>query len=393
MTTTSSVFDELRESLQSGGVEACLARLVEQLEAQKKHQELFEARKMQARSELGLPLLSNELPESLSDDERRQLEDKLIDAYRTIYRDVGLSMFRNRELGQGWTLLQAAGEEEAAARELETMEVDEDVLDEFVDVALNQGAAATLGFAAVLEHYGTCNAITTYEQVMYGRPLSVRQSAAAMLVDHLHEELLATLKADIAQQEGSEPAATALRELVAGRDWLFSQGAYHIDTTHLASTVRFARVLEDEPNLRTAIDLTEYGRRLEEPFQYEGEEPFKEIYPSHALYFHALLGEQVDEALEYFRSRAQEVDPAEQGTAAAEVYIALLDRTGRHAEAAQATIELIPPGVHTFGLAPSLFELCERAGDFEPLISACKERDELLGFAAGLIHSQLSSTS
>ena len=89
---------------------------------------------------------------------------------------------------------------------------------------------------------------------------------------------------------------------MADREWLFQDNAYHIDTTHLASTVRIARVLADPADLRLALDLTEYGRRLSQQFQYQGDEPFVETYPSHALYFQALLGENVEEALAYFQA-------------------------------------------------------------------------------------------
>jgi hypothetical protein len=388
LSTLSTTFDELEESLQSGGVSACLARLADLLEEHKKFQELFEARKMQVRHELGLPLLSNDLPAELSAEERRQIEDKLIDSYREVYRDVGLLMFRNLELNRGWMLLHAAGEEQLAAKELESLEVESESMDEFIEVALNQGVSPALGFRAVLEHYGTCNAITTYDQVMHGRPLADRQMAAAMLVRHIHRDLLSNVKADIARHEGSEPSGEQLAELIAERDWLFGQGSYHIDTTHLASTVRFARVLDDEESLRLAIDLTDYGRRLDKQFQYAGDEPFADIYPSHSLLFHAMIGEQIDEALAYFRERAYSVDIRHEGAGAAETYIALLDRLGRSEEAARESLNLIPPGIYTRGLAPTLFELCEKTGDFSLLISACREREDLLGFAASLIKAK-----
>ena len=81
-----------------------------------------------------------------------------------------------------------------------------------------------------------------------------------------------------------------------------------------------------------------------------------------------------------------------EGAGAAETYIALLDRLGRTDEAARETVELIPPGIYTRGLAPTLFELCEKTGNFAPLVSACREREDLLGFAAGLIQSKLRSS-
>ena len=385
---TESAFALLQRAMEQGDVKTCLQTLIEQLQARRQLQELFEARRMEVRHRLGLPLLSTDLPEDIAADERRELEDKLIDGYRDVYRDVGLLMLKEGQLSQGWMLLQAAGEEEVAKAELSTMQVDEELIDEFIDVALRQGVAPILGFSAVLENYGTCNAITTYDQTMHGRPLADRQGAAALLVDHIHEELTATVKADIEQQKGSEPTEATLAELVADRQWLFGDGSYHIDTTHLASTMRFARCLEDEASLRKALDLTEYGRRLDTPFQHEGDEPFRDVYPAHALYFHALLGEQVEEALAYFRARAEEVDIAHEGSTAAETYIALLDHCGQSGKAAEATVRLIPPGIYTQGLAPSLFELCDKAGDFSTLIEACQQRNDLLGFAAGLIQSR-----
>ena len=65
--------------------------------------------------------------------------------------------------------------------------------------------------------------------------------------------------------------------------------------------VRFARLLESPELLKLAHDLTEYGRRLGEEFQFKGEPPFAEPYASHGLFFDAQLGRRVDEALAYFR--------------------------------------------------------------------------------------------
>src|SRR5207247_1071093 len=128
------------------------------------------------------------------------------------------------------------------------------------------------------------------------RPRDEQAPAARLLLRQLHEDLVANVKADIARQEGQPPNAQTLRELVHDRDWLFQDNSYHLDTTHLAATVRIARALTDPDDLRLALDLTEYGRRLGQPFQYQGDEPFGEMYPANALYFHALLGENIDEA-------------------------------------------------------------------------------------------------
>jgi hypothetical protein len=258
-------------------------------------------------------------------------------------------------------------------------------------VALHEGVDPRRGFGLVLGHYGTCNAITTFESSMHQQPRDVQAAAAGMLVEHLHEELLATVRSDIARQEGREPPEKTLAELVAERDWLFAEGAYHIDTTHLSSTVRFARLLSDPRQLRLAIDLTEYGRRLVTQFQYQGEEPFTDHYPSHALYFQALLGENVDAALAYFRQQAETVDLDQIGTIAVEVYIDLLDRIGRRDEAIDAWLSMLPADRRTLGIAPSLFDLSRRAGSFDRAAEFYLQHDNLLGYATCLLSSRQAS--
>jgi hypothetical protein len=258
-------------------------------------------------------------------------------------------------------------------------------LQDIIEISLHEGVDPALGYRLVLANYGTCNAITTFEGALLGRPKADQQAAAGLLLKHLHSELLANVRADVARQEGTEPAERTLAALVANRDWLFADNNYHTDTTHLAAVVRFARLIEDPALVELAYDLTEYGRRLGPQFQFAGEEPFADVYPAHGLFFAAQLGRQVDEALDYFRRRAQAADVAESGTAPAEVYIALLNRLKRYDDAIRATIELVPPGVRTSGLAPNLLELSRLAGDYGPLMAACRQRGDLVSFTAGLL--------
>ena len=384
MSTVSSEFDQLQAELESGGVAAVLDRLAEQLREKKKYHELFEALKMQVRHRTGLPLLYSDSGDELDEDKRNQLEDGLIDACR----EVGMLLLQDGHVREGWMYLRPVGDKDKVAGVLADIEVDDDNMDEIIEVALHEGVAPRLGFELVLEHHGTCNAITTFEGAMPHRSKPEQQEAAVALLRHVHQELTATVKADIAQQEGNEPPETTLRELVADREWMFLENSYHIDTTHLASTVRFSRILDDEESLRLALDLTEYGRRLSEQFQYQGDEPFAEMYPSHALYFQARLGENVDEALSYFRNKAEGLEVAEHGTVGIEVFVELLARLGRHQEAIETNIKLTPPDAQPYGYAPSLLELSQEAGDFQPLIQYCRDNDDLLGFATGLVHSK-----
>ena len=248
--------------------------------------------------------------------------------------------------------------------------------------------AVALGYRLVLERFGTCNAITMFDSVLAGRPRADQQAAAELLVRHLHAELLSNLRADIERHEGTAPSEPNLAQLVAQRPWLFGEHAYHIDTTHLASTVRIARMVELPEVLELAADLTEYGRRLDSQLQFAGEEPFGETYPGHGLFFGESLGRDVEPALEHFRVRAEQLPVNQVGTLPAEVYVVLLSRLGRHGEALEAAARLLPADRRTTGFAPTLLELAQRAGRYEPLLSACRQQDDLVGYATGLIARQ-----
>jgi hypothetical protein len=201
----------------------------------------------------------------------------------------------------------------------------------------------------------------------------------------VHEDLLGSVRADIARQEGREPAKSTLQELVHDRDWLFQDNSYHLDTTHLAATVRIARALSDADDLRLALDLTEYGRRLSPQFQYQGDEPFGDLYAASGLYFQALLGNNVDEAVGYFQDKAQSLAPEQHGYGPIETYVDLLTRLSRHREALEAAMRFGLGSIQPLGAAPPLVELARRAGDASAVLEHCRAKDDLLGFAAALV--------
>lgn len=384
MASVESEFDQLKEALERGGVTTALDQLAGYLRENKKYHELFEALKMKVRQELGLPLTYSDVGDELDESTRTKLEDGLIDACR----DVGTALLREGAVREGWMYLRPVGDRMAAAAELAKIEANEENVEALIEVALHEGVDPKRGYGLVLEHHGTCNAITTYESVVVRQSTAAQQAAAGLLVEHVHSELLATVRADIAQQQGAEPTEESLKELVADRDWLFGEHSYHLDTTHLASTVRFSRLLEDESQLRLALDLTAYGRRLSSQFQYKGDPPFTDIYPSHSLYLGALLGDDVDAAVEYFRERAETLDPGEHGGLPVEAYVQLLERLGRHEVALDALLKFVEaqPNAAT-QVVPLMLELSQKAGNFEKLAAYCRGRGDLLGYATAKLCS------
>jgi hypothetical protein len=374
-------FENLKSELDAHGPDAVLAQVAKQLRGEKKYHELFEALKMQVRRKLRLPISTSEGADSLSEAKRNELEEGLVAACR----EVGTLLLKEGKVREGWMYLRPVGYRAEAAKLLADVKPSDDNTEEIIEVTLHEGVDIARGFGLVLESYGTCSSITTYDSSVARRPRKEQEPAARLLLHRLHADLLGSVKADIARQEGTQPKEKTLKELVADRDWLFQENSYHIDTTHLASTTRIARNCSDPADLRLGLDLTEYGRRLSAQFQYQGDEPFAETYPAHSLYFQALLGENVEEALAYFKNKAEMLDPQYHTLVPAETYVDLLARLGRYKEAVAAAIALSKPGVQPVGIAPSLLELAEKAGDYSAVLEYCKGRGDTLGYAAALV--------
>jgi hypothetical protein len=378
-----ALFARLQSEMSRGGPDAVLEAAAQALRSEKRYHELFEVLKMQVRRRLGLPVTYTAGGDDLPEEQRNLLEEGLLSACR----EVGTLLLAQGRVREGWMYLRPVGDRQQAAALLAKIVPDEDNTEELIEVALHERVDIGRGYELVLKTYGTCNAITTFDSSVARRPRHEQAPAARLLLRQVHTDLVANVRADIARQEGSQPNETTLKGLVEDRDWLFQEHSYHLDTTHLAATVRIARVLSDPEDLRLALDLTEYGRRLHQQFQYQGDEPFAQIYPAHALFFQALLRENIDTALQYFRTKAEMIDPQYHGMASIETYVDLLARLGRHHEALEEAIRLAPSSGQPAGIAPSLLELAEKAGDYAAFLDYCRKRGDLLGFAAGLVQA------
>jgi hypothetical protein len=389
MTATETGFEQLTQKLASEGTLNVLEELIRQLRESKRFHDLFEALKMRVRFQLQLPLLYSDSGDDLSAEQRDQLEEGLIEACR----EVGLALIAEGLPREGWMYLRPVGDRLEAAQALKQLDADEEILDELIEVCLHEGVDVERGFGLVLQYHGTCNSITTFESMLYQGGKSDLRGVCKMLVRHVHEELKGSLAADIERQSGAAPTETTIGGMVADRDWLFGEHIYHIDTTHLASTVRFARMLDDPELLELALDLTEYGHRLHEQFQYPQEEPFVDLYEASALYLEGLLGRKVEECKAYFSERASAVDSAEHGNMAKEVYVDLLQRLQDPVGAVKASLELELPNAQSLGVAPTLLELCEAANNFDALMEYSRSNDNLLGYGMALLKASSKKPS
>ena len=396
---TNDDFMMLEQLADKEGLQAAAQELVERMRQQKLYPELFEARKMLHRVELGLPPVQvdpigaqGKKSEAIQQDPQVQdeLDKRLLDACR----EVGGGLMRSGRLQEGWMYLRAVGDDAFASEAMAAVEPTQDNLDLLLNLYVHEGVDIGRGTELCLKMRGTCNTITMLDSIVAMRGRSDQQAAVEALVKHVHQELLANLIADVTRrmpqvQAPEDRSIVAWLGLVPG---LLRDGTYHLDTTHLASTVRFARVLDDPSTLKLAADLAEYGRQLHAQYQYSSEEPFADLYPMSLAWFRALMGEHVDAALRVFRQKAESIDLEEHGTIGIETYADLLARIGRPDEAGKYLIRTMPDGMRPFGVAPSLIELSSASGEFQPMKDHAKQRGDLIGFAAALLQSKHPQT-
>jgi hypothetical protein len=360
-----------------------LETLIDHLESSGQFHELFEALKMKLRFDLGLPAAQAEQEDRLGDETESRLEQGLILACRR----VGEAFVRAGKVPEGWMYLRPVGDRGLAAQLLNAIQPDEDNYQDLINVLVHEAVDVRRGYRIALERLGTCNCITIFEQSLVTRPRCDQQAAADLLVRHVHRELLGNLRADIERRTGALPQDLWAESLLDTHPNLLKDGTYHLDTSHLAATVRFARVLDDPEPLRLALDIAIYGSKLHPQYQYPGEEPFLDLYPASIIFFRALLGQNVDAAIRYFTTKADKVDQQHYGLLAVEILIDLLSRCGRYPEAILEHRQRIDQGARTMGISPSLLQLSQRLGNFDVMREICRERGDLLSFTAALMHS------
>ena len=345
---------------------------------------LFDLRMLHAKVRLGLPVGR---PESLSDVPRERRAE-IEQAYREAGREAGQSLLDRGEVAPAWSYFQAIGEpgpvrEAIAAAPLPRPdEAFDEAAEDLTRLALYEGANPPRGVERMLRSTGTCGTVTALDQLMPQLPAEDRPACAAVMVRHLHGELLRSVRADVERTAPLLTEPTTVAELFAGRESLLSGGGYHIDVSHLSAVVRFARSLEPgDAELPLAVDLCAYGRRLDRSLQYPGEPPFGDFYVSHGHFLRALAGEGVDEAVGYFEGKLRAEPDLPDRRLIAYVLSDLLMRCGR-AEAAVATA-----AEHLAGTAAetgfSLAEMCERAGRLDLLATHAAEAGDVVGVLAG----------
>jgi hypothetical protein len=384
-----AVFDDLRATLVDRGPSEAIDRLCQVLREQKDYASLFYALLLKKRYELGV----SPIPTGSSQDLPEETHEPDEEAIRQAGREVGGLYLQQGDIPHAWVYFRMLGENQPVHDALDQYQPREsDDVQQLVDIAFHEGVHPRRGFDLLLERYGICSAITMVGSQEMGMPADIRDYCIRRLVRALHGELCQRLKAEITHHEGSAPEVSSVRELMAGRDWLFQDDFYHIDISHLGAVVQMSVFLTPGEELRLARELCDYGRRLSPRFQNPGEPPFEDQYPDYAVYLAALDGENVEATIAHFQAKAEKADPENEGTRPAEVLVNFLVRLGRPKEALEIARKYLASVDHRALNCPSLVDLCQKTNEYDTLAHIARDQGDLVHFMAGLIAGQTRGT-
>jgi hypothetical protein len=382
---TESSFAAARDEFQQRGAPALFDALCGNLREQREYHKLFDALCLRAKHAQGLPLGRPTSFEDVPADRRDDFER----AYMAAAREVGELLLADGKLAQAWIYFHAIRETAPIRAALDKFVVpreSSEESEELLDLALYKGVHPVKGVQIQLRTHGTCSTITALDQMFSRLPADERAGCAAVMVRSLHADLVQSVQREVSQRMPFAPPAKSLRELTAGREWLFADNNYHIDVSHLHATVRFARSLTpDAEEVPLARDLAEYGSQLGPQFQYAGEPPFQDFYPSHVEFFKFLMNDGRDTALAYFRNQLDRAEPPDQALIAY-VLVDLLVRVDQFTEALPIAEQHLLGADEDFTAA--FGELCEKAGRYDVLERVAETRGDLVTFAAALVQAQ-----
>ncbi len=376
-------FAQLQEQFKAGGSNAVFDQLAATLREQKDYHKLFDALCARKKHELRAPL---HRPTSL-DDVPAGKRDEFEAAYMSAAREVGQLLLADKKLGQAWIYFHAIRDTQPVRDAIDAAPMPREASDEseeLIDLGFYKLVHPVKGMQIMLRTHGTCSTITSLDQQFQNLSPEQRAQCAAILVKSLHGDLLQSIQHEVKQRMPFAPPASTLRELIAGREWLFADNNYHIDVSHLHSTVRFARSLSPEnAELKLALDLAEYGSQLSEQFQYAGEAPFVEFYPAHIQFFKFLLNDNRETAQAYFQQQLDREPDASDQALIAYVMVDLMARTNQLEQALPLAEKYLVKADPDF--AAAFAELCQQAGRFDVLMRSAEERGDLLTYATALV--------
>lgn len=376
-------FEQLEALKSSAGNVAVCDRLIDSLRDSGEFHKLFDAQLLKKKFELGLPLSRPASLQDVPEEHRKAVEE----VYRASAREVGQLFLQRGDIPSAWMYLQVIREPDSVRQALEALPDamdDYEKLEPILQIALHQGVHPTKAIRLMLNAHGTCSTITSLDQAMHQLNARQRSECAKLMVRSLYQDLQGSVRRHVESRISMLDPDLTLRALLAGRDWIFESGNYHVDVSHLNSVVRFARSIEaPSEELELALQLAEYGARLDPQLQYGGDPPFDAFYPAHIQFFRAVLDKNRADALQYFRDRLQQEPDEVDRPLLAYVLVDLLMRCDRLAEAVEVASRYLANLNEDVSI--SFDELCTKAKRMDALKQARQQAGDLVGFASALL--------
>jgi len=385
-------FSRIQSTLLSQGPAKAIEELCDDLRQKKEYNSLFYALLMKKRQELGVVPIPTGPATDLPEDVHPAYEQ----AIREAAREVGGLYLAEGKLPQAWVYFRMIDDPAPVKAALDALTPGEDDdIQPLVGIAFYEGVHPEKGFGWILQRYGLCSAITTVGGGESTHSEAVKQYCVKALVRALYHELRGRLANEIESHTGKAPPEASLppdtpgvvRRLVADNDWLFAEDAYHIDTSHLSSVVQMCMTLPPCPELALARELCTYGAKLTGRFVGQDEPPFDGGYPDYDIYLGILAGDDVEAGIAHFRKKVEAADPEEVGPFPAEVFVNLVVRLDRGAEAIEVARKyLVDAEAEGRQLTcPNLNELCQRYRAYDVLAEVAQQRGDAVHYLAGLI--------
>lgn len=375
-------FTELQRQHQAAGAAGAIEHLIATLRERKQYHPLFDALLMKKRQEMGVPLTRPASFDTIPPERRDEFEQSYIAAAR----EVGELFLKDGSIAQAWLYLNTIREPQKVADAINALPPDQQAEEEIIEIAFFKGVSPVHGVRLLLASHGTCSTITSLDQQMNQFSPEVRAQCAAVMVRNLYDSLRDTLQGEVQRRQPMTAPGQSIRELIATRDWLFTDDNYHIDVSHLNSVVRFARSLSaDAPELALALQLAQYGARLSPQYQYAGSPPFEDFYPAHIEYFKALLNDNREQALSYFREKLTGDADSSETQLSALALVDLLQKLHLDGEALDVACKHLARTGEEYGF--SLSDLCVQSGRFDLLRDIAREQGDVIGYTAALVHA------
>ena len=332
----STLFEEIQRTLDAEGPAAAIRSLCAKLREKKDYASLFYALLMQKRQQLGvIPSRRDRLP--IAGKHARRLRGSHPSGRPTGRQSVSAG----GPAPQAWAYFRMLNEPEPVRRPWRRISRKRTRTAIAGADRVLRGRASAQGFRLdsqslrpVQRHHdagqsGTAASAGVRQYCIGAGPRPVRRAARP------------ARRRDRAPRRQSRPTRrpTNVRELIAGRDWLFADDFYHIDISHLSSVVQMSMHLTPCAELEMARELCEYGQIC------PAASSIRAIRRSRTSIAHRHLSgdpgrRQCRGGAGLFPRQAEQADPETVGTYPAQVLVNLLLRLERASRGAGGGAEV-----------------------------------------------------